>query len=151
MSATIPRICTSILTARNLPLPSQKKTFTLLVSKNFLLYPAVHLFRPRILDQLKNIITYWYLSPWVLCSVLGPSPQDRHHGPKVCPENSSRAVRGLEHKCDGEQLRELGMVSVEKRRLREDLIALYSSWKEVVVRWYQVLSIRNICMHKWFI
>ena len=39
----------------------------------------------------------------------------------------SRAVRGLEHQCYGELLRELGWVGVEKRRLRADLTALCNS------------------------
>ena len=49
-------------------------------------------------------------------------------------EKGKGAVRDLEHGCDGEGLRELGWFSLEHRRLRGDLIPLYSSCKEVGVR-----------------
>jgi len=57
----------------------------------------------------------------VVGSVLGFSLQERYQSPGACPEKGSKAVKRVEHKSYGEQLRELGLFSLKKRRLRGSL------------------------------
>jgi len=79
-------------------------------------------------------------------SSFGPFTTRNILRPGVCPEKGREAVRGLEHKSDGEQMRELEFFSLKKRRLRGGLVALYNYQKggcgEIGVRLFlQVIAI----------
>ena len=82
-------------------------------------------------------------APRVLCSVLGPSLRERQWGHGSRPEKGSGAVKELENTSHGEQLRDLGLFSLE---LRGDLSTLCSSLKGGCVGCWPLLP-RNSSRH----
>jgi len=85
-------------------------------------------------------------SPEVLCSALEPSAQEDMELWERVQRTSTKMIQGLEHLCCEEKLRELGLFSVEKRRLQRYLFVAFqvlkgACWRGLRIRCNDVTPI----------
>jgi len=67
--------------------------------------------------------------PGVLHPALEPSAQERHALLEKVQRKAIKMIRGMQHLCCEERLRELGLFSLEKIRLQQDLVAAFQYLK----------------------